>query len=204
MNRVASPSQIILGVSITIVLLLSAPTARSQAQNQYDKGTPPQFAAGVSSFGSYTSADLGTVNLSNGALNLKIPLANVGGRGLSLPITLNWSSKIWSASIDYDRQRDPQAPEVPLAYADYANADSLMSFYSRMEAGWTIGGVPELSQRVVRINFTNIQPRGPCYGLHAAQADLHDAGSGAKSNFAMMLMTEHPCQAAVTVGPPGP
>src|SRR5215510_3546129 len=124
MNRDTLPRQLLLGVSVAIALLLFTPTVRPQATNQYDKGTPPQFAAGVSSFGSYTSADLGTVNLSNGALNLKIPLVNVGGRGMSLPITLNWSSKIWSASIDYDQERgcgrggncDSGPSMVPLAY----------------------------------------------------------------------------------------
>lgn len=33
------------------------------------------------------------------------------------------------------------------------------------EAGWTVGGMPFMVQRVVRINYTNIQPRGPCYGF---------------------------------------
>jgi hypothetical protein len=97
--------QLLLGLLILATFLVCAPVAIAQSQSQYDKGTPPQFAAGVSPLGSYASADLGTVNLSNGALNLKLPLGNVGGRGLSLPLSLNWSSKIWSASIDYDQQR---------------------------------------------------------------------------------------------------
>jgi len=75
-------------------------------QTQYDRGTPPQHAAGVSSIGSYSSADVGTVNLSNGALNLRFSLGSVGGRGFSVPLTLNWSSKLWSASIDTDEDRD--------------------------------------------------------------------------------------------------
>src|SRR5262245_51800286 len=63
--------------SIVLCVVYSA-VAHAQ-QTQYDKGTPPQHAAGVSPLGSYTSADIGTVNLSNGALNLKFPLGNVGG-----------------------------------------------------------------------------------------------------------------------------
>jgi len=77
----------------SVLIVISAYSVFSQ-QNQYDKATPPQHAAGVSALGSYSSADLGNVNLSNGALNLKIPLGSVGGRGFSLPLTLNWSSKI--------------------------------------------------------------------------------------------------------------
>ncbi|HEY3103129.1 MAG TPA: RHS repeat-associated core domain-containing protein [Pyrinomonadaceae bacterium] len=160
-----------IAVMLPGLLLVCQPIFRGQAQSQYDKGTPPQFVAGVSSFGSYASADMGAVNLSNGALNLKIPLVNVGGRGLSLPITLNWSSKIWSASIDYDEEPgcgrggcdDPNPSMVPLAYADYANADNYVGLEWRAEAGWTVGGMPFMLQRVVRINYTNIQPRGPCY-----------------------------------------
>src|SRR2546422_4321503 len=66
--------------------------------SQYDKGTPPQQAAGVSPFGSYISTDLGVVNLSNGALSIKLPLGQVGGRGFWVPISLNYSSKLWSAT----------------------------------------------------------------------------------------------------------
>jgi RHS repeat-associated protein len=171
MKTLLSIHKALLVSSIAALFLICAPEARPQAQNQYDKGTPPQFAAGVSSFGSYTSADIGTVNLSNGALNLKLPLGVVGGRGMSLPITLNWSSKIWSASIDYDAEHgpgrggldDPNPSMVPLAYAEYNAAENYASFNSRLEAGWTIGGMPFITQRVIRINYTDINPQGPCY-----------------------------------------
>jgi hypothetical protein len=85
-----------------LLLLVSPPLALAQEQTQYDKGTPPQHAAGISPLGSYVSADLGTVNLSNGSLNLKIPIGSVGGRGFSMPLTLNYSSKVWSATTDTD------------------------------------------------------------------------------------------------------
>src|SRR5215470_5820090 len=84
---------------VTLLIGFSSLTF-GQEQSQYDKGTPPQHAAGVSELGSYTSTELGSVNLSNGALNFKIPLATVGGRGISIPLTLNYSSKVWSASQD--------------------------------------------------------------------------------------------------------
>src|SRR5215813_1648294 len=70
--------------------------------SQYDRGMPPQQAAGVSSLDSYTSADLGVVNLSNGALSINLPLGQVGGRGFSAPISLNHSSKLWSATKGFE------------------------------------------------------------------------------------------------------
>src|SRR5215813_11049386 len=94
---------------ISVFLLSFSSLTFGQEQSQYDKGTPPQHAAGVSELGSYTSTELGSVNLSNGALNFKIPLATVGGRGITIPLTLNYSSKVWSGSLDtvVDNQNQP-------------------------------------------------------------------------------------------------
>src|SRR5215470_1995950 len=92
----------------TLLIGISS-SALGQEQSQYDKGTPPQHAAGVSPLGSYTSTDLGSVNLSNGALNFKIPLATVGGRGFAIPLTLNYSSKVWSSSLDTDTDTQNQS-----------------------------------------------------------------------------------------------
>src|SRR5689334_15508523 len=87
-------------------ILAAVRLTAGQAQTQYDKGTPPQLAAGVTSVGSYTSTELGTVNLSNGGLNLNIPLGTVGGRGnVTIPLTLSYSSKVWSASTDVDLEK---------------------------------------------------------------------------------------------------
>ena len=133
-----------------------------QEQSQYDKGTPPQHAAGVSSLGSYSSTEIGSVNLSNGALNLKIPLATVGGRGFSIPLTLNYSSKVWSASID--TALDNQSQPFQAAYADYAQGDSLSDFFQRVGPGWTVGAAPTIFNRIVRINkLPPNTPFGGCY-----------------------------------------
>src|SRR5512145_2624574 len=96
---------------ITFLLILtSCSAALGQAQSQYDKGTPPQLAAGVSSMGSYISTELGTVNLSNGGLNFNIPLSTVGGRGnVAMPLALSYSSKVWSASMDVDTERESES-----------------------------------------------------------------------------------------------
>src|SRR5438046_8479585 len=58
---------------IPLVLIFVCMVA-AQPQSQYDHGTPPQHVSGISDIGSYLSTELGSVNLSNGALNMKIPV----------------------------------------------------------------------------------------------------------------------------------
>src|SRR5918996_5988738 len=142
-----------------VTMLIGVPCALSQESSQYDKGTPPQHAAGVSPLGSYTSSDLGTINLSNGALNMKLPLASVGGRGFSLPLTLNYSSKVWSASRDSNFA--DETGNHPVAYAEYADIENLMDLYSRVAPGWTIGAAPTL---VVRGNGIKDNTTSICVG----------------------------------------
>lgn len=132
-------------VAILGIFLVVASCVFGQETSQFDKGTPPQHAAGVSSLGSYTSADLGTINLTNGALNIKLPLASVGGRGFSVPLTLNYSSKIWSANRNSDFA--DETGNHPVAYAKYADIENLIDIYSRIGPGWTIGAAPTLTMR---------------------------------------------------------
>src|SRR5437879_4592968 len=126
---------------IVVILFLSiGPIARGQTWTQYDQGTPPQHAAGVSPVGSYVSADLGTVNLGNGALNIALPMGTVGGRGFSIPLSLNYSSKVWSAAHDttYDPLQEAKTGngDVTVAYATYGEADSYTDIYNRIAVGW--------------------------------------------------------------------
>ena len=142
----------------TFLLMISISSfSHGQEQSQYDKGTPPQHAAGVSLLGSYSSTDLGSVNLSNGALNFKIPLTTIGGRGFSIPLTLNYSSKVWSASSDTDVDRENQL--FSAVYADYANIDNFVDIFERIGPGWTIGAAPMIFNRIVRIN--QLPPQTP-------------------------------------------
>ena len=134
-------------VSFGWIVLVSA-TMFAQGTSQYDRGTPPQHAAGVSSFGSYTSADLGTVNLSNGSLNLAIPLGTAGGRGFAIPITLNYSSKVWSVSKDTDYVDGTST----VAYASYGAGEFLSGYHNRLSPGWTIGVAPWMSARAFGID----------------------------------------------------
>ena len=133
------------------VLFVSALNTLGQDQSQYDRGTPPQHAAGVSQIGSYTSADLGTINLSNGSLNFKLPLGNVGGRGFALPLTLNYSSKLWSGHRGqvFNPEPSPGHNEAAVwaAYNDYSE-----NVHYAVAPGWTVGAVPYLKARGQGIN----------------------------------------------------
>ncbi len=154
-------------LSLILMLLICSRVIMSQ-QGQYDRGTPPQHAAGVSPLGSYTSADLGTVNLNNGALNLKFPIGSVGGRGFELPLTLNWSSKIWSGTTDVETDRDGSTKSV--VYADFGRGDDFVEFSSRTGPGWTVGVAPMMVVRIVRINYTDTPTTRPLLSLHAPEA----------------------------------
>jgi RHS repeat-associated protein len=130
---------------LAIVAVMVFSITVSGQDGQYDRGTPPQHAAGVSPLGSYTSADLGAINLSNGGLNFKLPLATIGGRGFSIPLSLNYSSKVWSASRDSSFA--DESGNHPVAYAVYADIENLMDAYSRVAPGWTIGAAPTIIAR---------------------------------------------------------
>lgn len=143
------------------LLLITLSTARAQDEetSQYDRGTPPQHAAGVSAAGSYVSADLGTVNLSNGSLNFRVPLGTVGGRGFSLPLTLNYTSKVWSARTGLDIVTDPYDRD-PAAYAVYDDPENPRDAYQRLAPGWTLGAVPTLHAKGVGIGSISNPPCG--------------------------------------------
>ena len=129
---------------ISAVVLSASLTALGQGdKSQYDKGTPPQHVAGVSDIGSYMSVDLGTINLSNGSLNFKIPLGQIGGRGFWIPLTLNYSSKIWSARLGQDFIPNLKLTR-PFAAAAYNDPDQFYPLYSNIAPGWGVGAVPVL------------------------------------------------------------
>ena len=164
---------------LLITVLFSSLCVEAQEHSQYDRGTPPQHAAGISSLGSYTSADIGNINLANGALNFKLPLGEVGGRGVSLPITLNYGSKMWSASrgSDWDNSQDPPHGPVErkVVYGSYAEADYGLDYYNRLVPGWTIGAQPLLRARMIEIgHFPNSCV--PAYKLTRLTLVLPDKG----------------------------
>lgn len=137
-------------ILFALVSLMGAPSY-AQTHTQYDHGTPPQQASGVSSFGSYVSVDIGTVNLSNGSLNVRIPLGTIGGRGFSIPLTLNYTSKVWSASKDTGW--DPNYNEYPVTYASYGTGEFMVDWHNRITPGWTVGAAP-----LLRMQAFGIQP----------------------------------------------
>ena len=162
--------------AFAIVLLISSTTVLAQEKNQYDKGTPPQHAAGVSPLGSYTTAELGNINLSNGALNFSIPLGSIGGRGFSFPLTLNYSSKIWSAATDTDE--DHAHVEFRAAYAEFTHPYSTAGFYGQIGAGWSVGAAPALSHRVLRIQRIASGPSVGCYTYTLPKLTMQLPGNG--------------------------
>ena len=150
---------IICRIIVPIVLFIADPKAlaqtQTQTQSQYDIGTPPQFVSGVSPFGSYASTDFDNVNLSNGTLNFTLPLGQVGGRGLTLPIALNYSSKVWSAGrgLDDDPSSDPGNPrKARTAHAMYGEASNYVDTYNQIRPGWMLSAAPLLRARGMGIN----------------------------------------------------
>src|SRR5262245_8320302 len=125
----------------------------AQSVSQFDRGTPPQHAAGLS-VGTYISTDLGAINLGNGALNISLHIGDVGGRGFSFPINLNYSSKVWSALGNNDIGPDC-ATLKSVVSAVYGQNTYDADLYNRVAgnpAGWTYGGVPALKAQGVLIS----------------------------------------------------
>jgi len=140
-------------MAVVILMLATAiAVAQSGQVSQYDHGTPPQHAAGVSGIGSYISSDLGTINLSNGSLNFKIPLGAVGGRGFYLPLTLNYTSKVWSATTGSAAVSDPTPHTEATAIAVYDDPAQADDFFMKLGAGWTVGAAPYIKARGLGIS----------------------------------------------------
>jgi RHS repeat-associated protein len=165
MPKMHRPASLLLFLITLSLILLACTTALAQEDTpqktgtQYDRGTAPQHAAGVSSLGSYISADLGTINLSNGSLNFSLPLGSVGGRGFWVPLSLNYSSKVWSAGSGTDTKPDVEPtfpPKKPLSgsvvYAMYDAAADVIDEKYRVAPGWTIGAQPMLKAEIIGIN----------------------------------------------------
>ena len=162
-------------IVFTSLFILASFVLGHAQSSQYDKGTPPQHAAGLSAPGSYVSTELGMVNLSNGGLNFNIPLSTVGGRGnVSFPLMLSYSSKVWSASLDVDIERE-SGIEQSVAYADY---DNHSTFGGAAAPGWSLGAGVYLSSTIVRIQKITSGPSVGCYtyGLHKLTLNLPDKG----------------------------
>jgi hypothetical protein len=108
------------------VLLLALTIAVSfkclaQEASRPDRGVMPN--------GSYSVSDIENINLLNGNLNIKIPLASlppISGGNLSWTVSAQYNSKLW----DITRE---QANEDPLTWAPY------YIDYPGAGGGWTIG-----------------------------------------------------------------
>lgn len=73
----------------------------------FDLGTPAESKGGFSGLASFAQDKIETVSLTNGNLNVHIPLVTIGGRGsASFTIALNQNNKLWSAHTEVERRDD--------------------------------------------------------------------------------------------------
>src|SRR5437879_406773 len=150
MTSISLFDQAVKVLSASALTLAACLVGQAQSWTQYDQGTPPQHATGVSPFGSYISTEVGTVSLTNGALNIHLPLITVGGRGMSVPISLNYSSKVWSVAKETD-VNPWNGTESLAAYAAYGDEASWYGYYNNLTPGWSIGGMPVMTKRFVGV-----------------------------------------------------
>lgn len=139
--------------------------------NQYDKGTQPPLKSGVSEFGSYHSADIGTVNLSNGSLSIALPLGSVGGRGFSTPLMLNYNNKLWSSEKGQVSDEGVAPPPGgggnpwvhlhPIVWAVYDSPSAVTDYYQMVAPGWTLGITPTLKATVTGVQSYACSPGVP-------------------------------------------
>jgi len=61
----------------------------------FGQGDTGSQAIGLPAHGAFSGSDFDNVQLNNGNLHIEIPLYSVGGRGLSVPVSLVYDSKGW-------------------------------------------------------------------------------------------------------------
>ncbi len=92
-------------------------------------------------------------------LNIIIPLVNLPGRGINMPINMRYSSKVWKIRHSF-HWPDPQDPNQILLHADYAGGST---------AGWiTTIRTPKFSQgggdsEPYIVRFEHTPPNPPTY-----------------------------------------
>ncbi len=80
------------------------------------------------------------VNPSTLAMEFSLPLGNYPGRGGdSIPVALNYSSKVWSMAKFNYRQEWERVTEANYSYLVYQSTDVIPSFAEKSIGGWTSG-----------------------------------------------------------------
>ena len=172
---------------LAIILLVSFyVSADGQTWTQYDQGTPPQHAAGVSPLGSYQSTELGTVNLSNGSLNIALPMGTVGGRGFSLPLSLNFSSKVWSVAHDVAYDPTCSAPSSPVTGCGIASKTP-----PALGEGLRYSGAACQSLIAMAIRFQSIMSWIQTIPTISGQIKSINLGTASKSNRTLPIRPTH-------------
>jgi RHS repeat-associated protein len=85
-------------VKIVLLVLCFAQDARSQSDGYLTNSN----LRGAVAFGSYQAADIDSVNLATGSVDLRIPLTFRRGRGLDTGLAFVYSSKLWIVRPVYD------------------------------------------------------------------------------------------------------
>ncbi|MCI0391522.1 MAG: hypothetical protein MOB07_22495, partial [Acidobacteria bacterium] len=126
-------------INLTIFLLAGlSVTALAQTASRPDRGVRP--------VGSYSVSDIENISLTNGNVNLSIPLAAlppIAGGDLSWVFRAEYSSKLW------DRVGVQVAPNPPLpGYVEHT--------LQLGEGGWRVGAAYRLSMHHVNDDFTGL------------------------------------------------
>src|SRR2546426_180896 len=109
--------------ALTISILLAV-EALGQVAARPDRGTMPT--------GSYAVSDIESVSLTNGNMNLSIPLASlppVAGGKLGLTLRAEYNSKMWDG-VRSEHQPDPLDPATRYVKSNLQLSDA---------GGWRIG-----------------------------------------------------------------
>lgn len=126
-----------------LITLLSL-VARAQTAARPDRGMMPA--------GSYAVSDIENVNLTNGNVNLSIPLAALppmAGGKLSMALRAVYNSKLWDA-FSTERAANPPLSGYTESTAQLSNS-----------GGWQVGGIYFLSLHSVNEDYAGIIPSDP-------------------------------------------
>jgi RHS repeat-associated protein len=194
-NRAYKPSPI---ASPTVklwrlwALLLFALLPLSQAGAQTGGAAPPNNAAGRPA-GSHQLSGFDNVNLFNRNLNFSLPLVQIGGRGVQVPVTLSIDSTKWklgrdgglvneSASLnlnpDFEFERiiylydlPGASPEHPVPISAFSTYDHSMVI-DRLGGGLTDAGGTLTDARYFTLDPNGWQGAEPGYGPGVVQGRL--------------------------------
>src|SRR6266545_2511688 len=149
---VSSLIQLFFGAGLALAIAYSP----GLAQNAYDRGTPAEFKAGISSPSTYAPDKIETVNLTNRNLSVNIPLVTIGARGSAgYTLTLSNNSKVWSPQHNAEVIYDPignQTTTIHHYSATYDDGVGRRPNVFMLGGGWAIAKGPAIKRTKVNID----------------------------------------------------